>query len=66
MNSNLRGVTLGWNPQSTPRDELIAAIGGTAFHTRVMLDRMAEPGVESMRVISAGGIPQKNEALNQI
>jgi hypothetical protein len=60
VNSNLRGVTLGWNLQSTPQDELFAAIEGTAFHTRVILDRMAEPGVEIKRVINAGGIPQKN------
>jgi len=66
VNPNLRGVTLGWNLQSTPQDELFAAIEGTAFHTRVILDRMAEHGVEIKRVINAGGIPQKNEALNQI
>ena len=41
VNPNLRGVTLGWNLQSTAQDELFAAIEGTAFHTRVILDRMA-------------------------
>jgi L-ribulokinase len=66
VNPNLRGVTLGWNLQSTPQDELFAAIEGTAFHTRVILDRMAEHGVEIKRVINAGGIPQKNDALNQV
>jgi L-ribulokinase len=66
VNPNLRGVTLGWNLQSTPQDELFAAIEGTAFHTRVILDRMAEHGVEINRVINAGGIPQKNDVLNQV
>ncbi len=66
VNPNLRGVTLGWNLQSTAEDELFAAIEGTAFHTRVILDRMAENGVTIKRVINAGGIPQKNNALNQI
>jgi L-ribulokinase len=66
VNPNLRGVTLGWNLQSTPQDELFAAIEGTAFHTRIILDRMAEHGVEMKRVINAGGIPQKNNVLNQI
>jgi L-ribulokinase len=66
VNPNLRGVTLGWNLQTTARDELFAAIEGTAFHTRVILDRMAGHGVHIKRVINAGGIPQKNDVLNQV
>ncbi len=66
VNPNLRGVTLGWNLQSTAQDELFAAIEGTAFHTRVILDRMAAHGVYIKRVINAGGIPQKNDVLNQV
>ena len=66
VNPNLRGVTLGWNLQSTAQDELFAAIEGTAFHTRVILDRMAGHGVHIKRVINAGGIPQKNNVLNQV
>lgn len=66
VNPNLRGVTLGWNLQSTAQDELFAAIEGTAFHTRVILDRMSEHGVHIRRVINAGGIPQKNDVLNRV
>jgi L-ribulokinase len=66
VNPNLRGITLGWNLQSTAQDELFAAIEGTALHTRVILDRMAEHGVHIKRVINAGGIPQKNPVLNQV
>src|ERR1700686_1695076 len=66
VNPNLRGITLGWNLQSTAQDELFAAIEGTALHTRVILDRMESSGVHVQRVINAGGIPQKNEVLNQI
>jgi L-ribulokinase len=66
VNPNLRGATIGWNLQSTPEDELFAAIEGTAFHTRVILDRMTEHGVIIKRVINAGGIPQKNDVLNQV
>jgi len=66
VNPNLRGVTLGWNLQTTAQDELFAAIEGTALHTRIILDRMAENGVQIKRVINAGGIPQKNNVLNQI
>jgi L-ribulokinase len=66
VNPNLRGITLGWNLQSTAQDELFAAIEGTAFHTRVIFNRMKEKGVAIKRVINAGGIPQKNNVLNQV
>jgi L-ribulokinase len=66
VNPNLRGITFGWNLQSTAQDELFAAIEGTAFHTQIILDRMAEHGVHIKRVINAGGIPQKNNVLNQV
>jgi L-ribulokinase len=66
VNPNLRGVTLGWNLQSTAQDELFAAIEGTAFHTRIILERMVENGVTIRRVINAGGIAQKNDVLNQV
>lgn len=66
VNANLGGVTLGWNLHHTAQDELFAAIEGTAFHTRVILDRMAEHGASVERVINAGGIPQTNPVLNQV
>jgi L-ribulokinase len=66
VNPELGGITLGWNLIHTSQDELFAAIEGTAFHTRIILDRMAEYGVPVERVINAGGIPQNNATLNQI
>jgi L-ribulokinase len=66
VNPNLRGITFGWNLQSTAQDELFAAIEGTALHTRVILDRMEEHGVRIRRIINAGGIPQKNDVLNRV
>jgi len=66
VNPELGGVTLGWNLVQTAQDELFAAIEGTAFHTRIILERMAEHGVRVDRVINAGGIPQKSEVLNRI
>ena len=66
VNANLSGITLGWNLLHTAQDELFAAIEGTAFHTRIILERMAEYGVPVERVINAGGIPQNNATLNQI
>ena len=66
VNPNLGGVTLGWNLNHSARDELFAAIEGTAFHTRIVLDRMAENGVPIKRVIHGGGIAQKNDVLNRV
>ncbi len=66
VNSELGGITLGWNLLHTAQDELFAAIEGTAFHTRIILERMAEGGVPIQRVINAGGIPQHNAVLNQV
>ena len=66
VNPELSGVTLGWRLNHTPQDELFAAIEGTAFHTRVILERMEEYGVPVRRIINGGGIPQRNTVLNQI
>jgi L-ribulokinase len=66
VNPELGGITIGWNLANTPQDELFAAIEGTAFHTRVILERIEKYGVPIRRVINSGGIPQKNMVLNQI
>jgi L-ribulokinase len=66
VKADLGGITLGWNLLHTAQDELFAAIEGTAFHTRIILERMAEGGVPVERVINAGGIPQHNAVLNQV
>ncbi len=66
VNPELGGVTLGWRLTHTAQDELFAAIEGTAFHTRVILERFEEHGVAVRRVINGGGIPQKNAVLNQV
>jgi L-ribulokinase len=66
VNPELGGITLGWKLTHTAQDELFAAIEGTAFHTRVILERMAEYGVPIHRVINGGGIPQKSPTLNRV
>ena len=50
----------------TPQDELFAAIEGTAFHTRVILERMEEHGVPVRRIINGGGVSQRNPVLNRV
>jgi L-ribulokinase len=66
VNPELGGMTLGWNLLHTAQDELFAAIEGTAFHTRIILERLEQHGVPVERVINAGGIPQQNAVLNQV
>lgn len=66
VNPELGGVTLGWKLTHTAEDELFAAIEGTGFHTRVILERMEEYGVPIRRVINGGGVPQKNDTLNYV
>mgnify|MGYP005810035823 CR=1 FL=1 len=66
VNPHLGGVTLGWNLTHTAQDELFAAIEGTAFHTRIILERMQEHGVPIHRVINGGGIPRRNQTLNRV
>lgn len=66
VNPELSGVTLGWRLTTTAQDELYAAIEGTAFHTRVILERMEEHGVPVRRIVNGGGIPQRNPVLNQV
>ena len=66
VNPELGGMTLGWTLTSTAQDELFAAIEGTAFHTRIIIERMSENGVPVNRVINGGGIPQKSGVLNQV
>jgi L-ribulokinase len=66
VNPDLSGMTLGWNLGNTAQDELFAAIEGTAFHTRIILERLAEYGVPVERVINGGGVPQNNPVLNQV
>ena len=66
VNAELGGITLGWRLTHTAEDELFAAIEGTAFHTRVILERLEQHGVPVSRIINGGGVPQRNPVLNQV
>lgn len=66
IDPQLRGATLGWRLNSTAADEFFAAIEGTAFHTKIIMERLQDYAVPIQRVINAGGIPQRNETLNQV
>lgn len=63
---HLSGTTFGWNLSHTAADELFAAMEGTAFHTRIIVERLTEYGVPVRRVIHAGGIPRRSPAINRL
>jgi L-ribulokinase len=63
---HLSGVTFGWQLTHTAADELFAAMEGTALHTRIILERLAEHGVPIQRVIHTGGIPRRSSVINRI
>ncbi len=65
-NPRLRGATFGWNLAHTAADELFAAIEGTAFHTRIIVEHMRQQGVAVRRVINTGGAARKSPALNRV
>lgn len=65
-NPHLRGATFGWNLAHTAADELFATMEGTAFHTRIILERMAKYGLPVQRMINAGGIPRKSAVINRV
>lgn len=66
VNPELGGIAFGWHLTNTAADEFFAAIEGTAFHTRIILERMQQHGTDVRRIINGGGIPQRNDVLNQV
>lgn len=66
VRSDLGAVTLGWDLNHGPEDEMHAAIEGMAMHLRIIYQRMQSGGGQFTRVVNAGGIPTRNHALNQI
>lgn len=63
---HLTGVTFGWNLAHTAADELFAAIEGTAFHSRILLEQMRQHGVPVNRLINTGGLPRRSAVLNRV
>jgi L-ribulokinase len=66
VNSSLGGMLVGLDLKHTAVDELQAAIEGTAFHTRIILEQIEGTLPPFTRVVNGGGIPAKNNFLNQI
>lgn len=63
---DLGAVTLGWDLNHTAADEMHAAIEGMAMHVSIITERIEQGGMETARIVNAGGIPQRNDLLNQV
>ncbi|MDS9466190.1 ribulokinase [Paracoccus sp. MBLB3053] len=66
VRSDLGAVTLGWDLNHTAADEMHAAIEGMAMHVRIITERIESGGMQTARIVNAGGIPQRNDVLNQV
>ena len=62
----LSGLLLGQSLHTTQAEIYRALIEATAFGARAILERMDEYGVETRRIVCAGGIAQKNPMMMQI
>jgi L-ribulokinase len=62
----LTGLLLGCTLQTTRAEIYRALIEATAFGARVILDRLRASGVPVRRIVSAGGIAERNPLLLQI
>ncbi|NMB45398.1 MAG: ribulokinase [Firmicutes bacterium] len=62
----LSGLMLGQTLQTRPEEMYRALIEGTAYGSRVIIERLEEYGVHIEEVINCGGIAEKNEMLMQI
>lgn len=62
LTGQITGLTLGTRIEDIYR----ACIEGTAFGARAILERMSEYGVSAKKVVTCGGLAEKNPLLMQI
>ncbi|MFO1078659.1 MAG: ribulokinase [Planctomycetota bacterium] len=62
----LSGLVLGLSLSTTAPELYRAWIEATAFGARMILDRLAEHGVRVDRIVTCGGVAEKNPLLMQI
>lgn len=66
VDPKLTGLLLGLTLHTTQAEIHRALVEATAFGAKVILDRLAEYGVEVREIICCGGIAEKNALLMQI
>ena len=66
VDAELSGLILGMTLATTAPDIYRALIESTAFGTREIIETLTEHGVPVHRIVTAGGMPEKNKLLMQI
>lgn len=66
VDTNLTGLLLGMTLETTPEEIYRALIEATAFGKRRIIEEFESSGIEINGLTVCGGLPHKNQLLNQI
>jgi L-ribulokinase len=66
VDADLMGLMIGMTLATTPPEMYRALIEATAFGTRTIIDAFEAGGIAVDRVVTCGGLPEKNRLLMQI
>lgn len=66
VDTDLTGLILGMTLGTKPEEIYRALIEATAFGKRLVIDTFKKAGVEINQLMVCGGLPHKNQMLNQI
>lgn len=66
VDADLTGMILGMTLQTKPEEMYRALIEATAFGKRLVINQLESHGIAVERLTVCGGLPHKNQLLNQI
>lgn len=66
VDTDLTGLILGMTLSTKPEEIYRALIEATAFGKRLVIDTFKASGVDINQLMVCGGLPHKNQMLNQI
>jgi L-ribulokinase len=66
VDPNLTGLIVGMTLRTGPEEIFRALIEATAFGARVIMDRVAEYGVDIDKIVACGGLAENNPMIVQI
>lgn len=66
VDTDLTGMIVGMTLQTKPEEIYRALIEATAFGKRLVIDQLEAHGIAVERLTVCGGLPHKNQLLNQI
>jgi L-ribulokinase len=66
VDAGLSGLVVGLSLSTRPHDVYRALLEATAFGTRVIVDSFERAGLPVDRIVTCGGLPQRNRLLMQV